>query len=213
MITLEQNVIVLWDSEGTDCCLGRNVFTMITRSLWKHASFQKSHENNFLPLSQTGYLQSKNEWPRMFTIGRIALPIMVIIGRIAKNGYYRKNSYSCRNRNDYTGTKCHSAVGFWGHWLLPWKECFHNDHKLLYWPTSSQGRASETLPIIVGHYMVIIGRIVILVGIGIIGCYRKNSYSCRNSSYKVGYYRKNSYSCRNRMVIIGTVSTEIRGRL
>ena len=61
--------------------------------------------------------------------------------------------------------------------------------------------------------MVIIGRIVILVGIGIIGCYRKNSYSCRNSSYKVGYYRKNSYSCRNRMVIIGTVSTEIRGRL
>ena len=68
-------------------------------------------ENHFLPLSQTGYLQSKNEWPRMFTIGRIALPIMVIIGRIAKNGYYRKNSYSCRNRNEYTGTKCHSAVG------------------------------------------------------------------------------------------------------
>ena len=112
-VPLEQNVIVLWDSEGTDCCLGRNVFTMITRSLWKHASFQKSHENNFLPLSQTGYLQSKNEWPRMFTIGRIVLPIMVIIGRIAKNGYYRKNSYSCRNRNDYTGTKCHSAVGLW----------------------------------------------------------------------------------------------------
>ena len=70
-------------------------------------------ENHFLPLSQTGYLQSKNEWPRMVTIGRIVLPIMVIIGRIATNGYYRRNSYSCRNRNDYNFPLEQNVIVLW----------------------------------------------------------------------------------------------------